>query len=117
MRKHITTGIRVSARRGEKLPLQHGQRRSKRQVWFGNVTGSVEGGSWKVTWDNGQITIEKSSQLQASRPLVTWYTLMVPVPYQPFSRGTSGGTLPSNEGQRHYLIGVFVCLLKIEGSR
>ena len=30
----------------------------------------------------------------------------------------SGGTLPSNEGQRHYeyLIGVFVCLLKIEGT-
>ena len=30
----------------------------------------------------------------------------------------SGGTLPSNEGQLQYLIGVFiVCMLKLEGSR
>ena len=64
MRKHITTGIRVSARRGEKLPKEPGQQRSKRQVWFGNVTESVGEGSWKVTWDNGQISIERSNGLQ-----------------------------------------------------
>ena len=63
MRKHITTGIRVSARRGPFLPKALGQRRAQRQIWFGNVIESVEGGLWKVAWDSGHISEEKSSQL------------------------------------------------------
>ena len=63
MRKHITVGIRVTARRGEFLPKPPGKERAIRDKWYGMVTEYVEDNKWKVLWDNGQSTTEKSSEL------------------------------------------------------
>jgi len=67
MRKHIAVGVRVSAKRGDFLPSADGQRRQKRGLWYGVVVESVEGGIWKVNWDNGRSTVEKYSQLQVEK--------------------------------------------------
>ena len=61
MRKHICIGVRVSARRGDFLAGEQGQRRKKRELWFGVVTDSIGTGLWRVAWDNGRTTDEKSS--------------------------------------------------------
>ena len=68
MRKHITIGIRVTARRGEFLPKPPGKERAIRAKWYGHVTESVEDNKWVVSWDNGQSTTEKSSQLCVEPP-------------------------------------------------
>ncbi len=64
MRKHICIGVRISARRGDFLVGEQGQRRKKCELWFGVVFGSIGAGLWRVTWDNDNTTDEKSSQIQ-----------------------------------------------------
>ena len=64
MRKHICVGARVSARRGDFLAGEVGQRRKTREKWYGVVSDSIGAGLWVVTWDNDRTTSEKSSQLQ-----------------------------------------------------
>jgi hypothetical protein len=63
MRKHITIGIRVTARRGEFLPKEPGKERQTRAKWYGIVSESVGDNLWVITWDNGQSTREKSTAL------------------------------------------------------
>ncbi len=56
--------VRVSARRGDFLAGEQGQRRKKHELWFGVVSGSIGSCLWRVTWNNGNTTDEKSSQIQ-----------------------------------------------------
>ena len=67
MRKRITVGVRVSANWGDFFPIADSQRRQKRGLWYGVVVESVEGGTWKVNWDNGRSTVEKYNQLQVEK--------------------------------------------------
>jgi len=46
------------------LAGEQGQRRKKRELWFGVVSDSIGVGLWSVTWENGRTTEEKSSKIQ-----------------------------------------------------
>ena len=67
MRKHITVGVRVSARWGAFLPREPGQRSQRRGLWYGIVSQSMVDGIWGVNWDNGHSTVEKYYQLQVEK--------------------------------------------------
>ena len=60
----IVVGRRVSARRGPFLPLLPGQRRAQRARKYGNTVESVDEHTWKVQWDDGVVTIEKSAAMR-----------------------------------------------------
>ena len=60
----IVVGRRVSARRGPFLALLPGQRRQQRARKYGCVTESVSANEWKVSWDDGVVTTEKSAALR-----------------------------------------------------
>ena len=62
--KAIVVGRRVSARRGPFLALLPGQRRQQRARIYGCVTESVSANEWKVSWDGGVVTTEKSAALR-----------------------------------------------------
>ena len=61
---NINSGARVSARRGPFLPILDGQRRSQRARKYGTVTTAVGQREWSVMWDDGAVTVEKSTQLR-----------------------------------------------------
>ena len=60
----IVVGRRVSARRGPFLPLLAGQRRAQRARKYGNTVESVDAHTWKVQWDDGVVSVEKSAALR-----------------------------------------------------
>ena len=60
----IVVGRRVSARRGPFLPLLPGQRRAQRARKYGNTVESVDAHTWKVQWDDGVVTVEKSAAMR-----------------------------------------------------
>ena len=60
----IVVGRRVSARRGLFLPLLPGQRRAQRARKYGNTIESVDEHTWKVQWDDGVVTVEKSAAMR-----------------------------------------------------
>ena len=60
----IVVGRRVSARRGPFLPLLAGQRRAQRARKYGNTVESVDAHTWKVLWDDGVVSVEKSAALR-----------------------------------------------------
>ena len=60
----IVVGRRVSARRGLFLPLLPGQRRAQRARKYGNTVESVDAHTWKVRWDDGVVTVEKSAAMR-----------------------------------------------------
>ena len=68
MRVDISVGTRVSARRGQFLPLQDGQRRQRRALLYGWVPESVTEKLWAAAWDDGQVTLEKSAKVAANPP-------------------------------------------------
>ena len=49
MRKHICVGATVSARRGDFLAAEVGQRRKIREKWYGVVSDSIGAGLSLVT--------------------------------------------------------------------
>jgi hypothetical protein len=51
MRKTITIGARVSARRGPLQPLTYGAQRQQRDLTYGTVGESIGEGMWVVFWD------------------------------------------------------------------
>ena len=67
----IVVGRRVSARRGPFLPLLPGQRRAQRARKYGNTVESVDAHTWKVQWDDGVVSIEKSATLRVEMHTIT----------------------------------------------
>ena len=51
MRKHITIGIKVTARQCEFLPKSPGKERAIRGKWYGLVVEFVEDNNWVVSCD------------------------------------------------------------------
>jgi hypothetical protein len=52
MRKNVTIGARVAARRGPLQPLKEYTQRQQRDRTYGTVGGSISEGMWVVIWDS-----------------------------------------------------------------
>ncbi len=46
------------------MPLLPGQRRAHRARKYGNTVESVDAHTWKVQWDDGVVTVEKSAAMR-----------------------------------------------------
>ena len=67
MRKHIDVGVPVSARRGDFLPSEPGQRRQKFGLSYGFVSRSLADGILGVKWDYGLSTVEKYNEIEVEK--------------------------------------------------
>jgi hypothetical protein len=64
MRETIGVGSRVAARRGPSQDPKHGKVRQQRALKFGRVAESVDFNEWRVLWNDGAASTEKSNCLK-----------------------------------------------------